>query len=203
MKIIDLSHVINNETPIYPGDYRTAISQRTCIEKDSFNSFLLQSCMHTGTHVDMPMHFLDDKRMAAEFPIDGFMGRGVRLDVRGEAVISMKPEYRDMDLNGSVVLLYTGFDKYYFEGKYFTGHPVVSDELGAFLLSRNIKMLGMDMCGPDYSPFKLHKDLLARGVFILENLTNLKGLVGEFEVMALPLRIAAEASLVRAVAFCA
>ena len=90
---------------------------------------------------------------------------------------------------------------YYHEEKYFTEHPVVSDELAEFLLSRKIKMLGMDMPAPDYHPFKFHKDLLMKGIFILENLTNLKELVllKEFEVIALPLKISAEASLVRAV----
>jgi len=62
-------------------------------------------------------------------------------------------------------------------------------------------MLGMDMPAPDYSPFKFHKDLLSNGIFVLENLTNLHSMVNvdEFEVISLPLKISAEASLVRAI----
>jgi kynurenine formamidase len=62
-------------------------------------------------------------------------------------------------------------------------------------------MLGMDMPAPDYFPFDFHKELLTNGIFLLENLTNLQELLGvnDFEVIALPLKIAAEASFVRAV----
>jgi len=62
-------------------------------------------------------------------------------------------------------------------------------------------MLGMDMPAPDYPPFTFHKSLLSNGIFILENAANLEELtnLSAFEVMAFPLKISAEASLVRAV----
>ncbi len=201
MKLIDISHRIDNQTPIYPGDHITTLFLHKTLEKDYHNAFLLETCLHTGTHVDMPMHLIPDDRTAADFPMDCFIGKGILLDVRGESMISMKPEYESIDFEGSIVLLYTGFDSVYFEDRYFTQHPAVSDELAAFLLSKNIKMLGMDMPAPDYPPFKFHKDLLWQNIFVLENLTNLGALTDarEFEVIALPLKISAEASLVRAV----
>jgi kynurenine formamidase len=114
----------------------------------------------------------------------------------------MRPEYADIVPENSVVLLYTGFDARYGDAAYFTAHPVVGDALAAFLLSRSVKILGMDMPSPDYEPYTFHRALLARGVFALENLTNLGALVGvpEFAVMALPLKLEAEASFTRAVA---
>jgi len=201
MKIIDISHVIDNDTPIYPGGYKTMLSKYRSIEKDYYNSCLLQTCLHVGTHIDIPMHLINDERTMVDFPVDRFIGRGVLLDVRGENTIMMKPEYENIILKGNIVLLYTGFDKCYRENKYFTEHPTVDDEFSKFLLSKNIKMLGMDMPAPDYPPFKTHKNLLSGGIFILENLTNLQNMVGieKFEVIALPLKISAEASLVRAV----
>ena len=56
--------------------------------------------------------------------------------------------------------------------------------------------------GTDKEPYEIHKILFQNGVFILENLTNLSKLlyVEEFEVFAQPLKINAEASLVRAFA---
>ena len=59
----------------------------------------------------------------------------------------------------------------------------------------------MDMPDPDYPPYKYHKKFLKAGILILENLTNLQNLIGidDFEVLALPLKIHAEASFVRAV----
>ena len=85
---------------------------------------------------------------------------------------------------------------------YFERHPTVDETLADFLIASEIKMLGLDMPAPDHPPFSVHKKLLTAGIFILENLTGLERLngVGEFEVIALPLKIEAEASLVRAVA---
>ena len=201
MKLIDISHVLDGHTPVFPGDCATTFTEYKTLERDYYSAYLLQSGLHTGTHVDMPMHLVPDGRHAKDFPPDCFCGKGVLLDVRGETVISMKPEYESLVCEQSIVLLYTGHDEVYFREEYFTRHPVVGDDLATFLLSRRIKMLGMDMPAPDCEPYVFHKQLLAAGIFVLENLTNLQSLIGltSFEVMALPLKISAEASLVRAV----
>jgi len=201
MRLIDISNTLDESTPVFPGDHKTTLSIYKTIEKDHFNAYLLQSGLHTGTHIDIPMHLTDDNRPAADFPVNDFWGRGVLLDVRGEKSIGMKPVYEEMIREQDVILLLTDCDKGYFNDAYFSQHPVVSHDLAEFLLSRKIKILGMDMPAPDYPPFTFHKALLENGIFVLENLTNLKSLIGvnEFKVMALPLKINAEASFVRAV----
>jgi len=202
MRLIDISHVLDENTPVYPGDYKTALSKYKFIEKDYYNAYLLQSCLHTGTHIDMPMHLLDgDSRAAKDFPLERFFGNGVLLDVRGESVIEMKSVYSELVNENDIVLLLTGFDKNYYQDEYFTRHPAVSDELAEFFVSKRIKILGMDMPSPDYPPFPAHKKLIGNDIFILENLTGLQSLIGaeKFEVMAPPLKINAEASFVRAV----
>ncbi len=201
MKLIDISHNLGNETPSYPGDYNLSLTKYKSLEEDNYTSYLLSSCLHTGTHIDTPMHLLHDERMVSDFAVDHFIGKGVLLDVRGEDMIAMKPCYQEMVADESVVLLYTGIGKCYGTEKYFTKHPVVSAELSEFLISRKIKMLGMDMPSPDYPPFPIHKALLSNEIFLLENITNLRALleIKDFEVIALPLKISAEASFARAV----
>ena len=201
MHLIDISHILNGNTPIFPGDYETKLSIHKNIESDYYNAYLLQSCLHTGTHIDMPTHLIHDDRTVVDFALDSFIGHGVLLDVRGEETIGMKPKYAEMIGEQDIVLLFTGCDAKYGQDEYFTHHPAVGDELAKFLLHRNIKMLGMDMPAPDYPPFSFHKDLLRNDIFVLENLANLQSLVGidNFDVMAFPLKISAEASFVRAV----
>lgn len=201
MKLIDISHILDNETPVYPGDHDLSLTKCKTLEKDYYTSYLLSSCLHTGTHIDVPMHLINDNRMVSDFTLNSFAGKGVLLDVRGESTIAMKPCYKEKIKEESIVLLYTGFDKKYGTDEYFTGHPAVSADLGDFLISRKIKMLGMDMPSPDHPPFTFHKALLSNEIFVLENITNLQELSGisNFEVIALPLKISAEASFVRAV----
>lgn len=201
MKLIDISHIFNNNTPIYPGDYNHSLIKWKTLDKDYYTSYLLTSCLHTGTHIDVPMHLINDDKMVSDFPIDGFIGKGVLLDVRGENTIDMKSCYEEVIEEGSIVLIYTGFDKFYGMEEYFINHPTISTQLSDFLISRKIKMLGMDIPSPDYPPFDIHKSLLSNEIFILENITNLQELseINNFEVIALPLKISAEASFVRAV----
>ena len=201
MRIIDISHTLNEKTPLYPGDYPLSLSKYKNLADDFYTLYVLASSLHTGTHLDMPMHLLDDGRTAADFPADRFIGRGVVLDVRGQNTIAMDASYENIIKQDDIVLLYTGFDAKYFQEEYFESHPVVSSELCEFLISRKIKMLGMDMPAPDFAPFEIHKALLSNEIFLLENLTNLHGLLdaAELEVIALPLKIKAEASFTRAV----
>jgi len=201
MKWVDITHNFDGQTPVYPGDLGTSLIKQKSIENDRYNAYVLRASLHTGTHIDVPMHLLHDTRMAKDFSVDRFSGNGVFLDVRNEKVISMKPEYRGRVREDDVVLLYTGCDTHFHEKEYFTNHPVVGEDFAEFVVGRKIKMLGMDLPSPDPPPFSVHKALLQNGIFLLENLANLGALVGmeKFEVIALPLKISAEASPVRAV----
>lgn len=201
MRTIDISHTLGGGTPAYPGDPPLKLEMIRSPESDGYTQFLLTTCMHTGTHVDMPMHLIDDSRMACDFPAERFIGEGVLLDVRGQAEITMEARYERLVTEGSAVLLYTGYDAHFGTGEYFSAHPSVSIGLAEFLASRRVKLLGMDMPSPDHMPYTVHKYLLQNDVLLLENLTNLRLLegAGRFEVIALPLRLEAEASPVRAV----
>lgn len=203
MMMIDLSQRLSAETPLYPGDTATILSTHATFAADGYTSYALQTGLHTGTHIDVPMHMRDDPRWTADFDVSLFAGRGVLLDVRGQKTIGFREAYRELIQEGDAVLLYTGWDAHYNDEQlYFYQHPVVEASLTEFLVERKIRLLGVDMAAPDLPPFPVHQRLLARDVFIAENLTNLGALVGEerFHFLALPLKIEAEASPVRAVA---
>lgn len=199
--LIDLSHILTSGTPAYPGDPPLVLEQTASLKQDHFVSYHLATGLHTGTHLDAPMHLVEDSRFAADFPPDAFTGQGVLLDVSSQPVIDYQPRYETLVAPHSIVLLYTGWDASFGTPEYFKGHPVISPAFCDFLIRRQIKMLGMDFPSPDYPPFLLHKKLLRHTIFLLENLTNLQSLkpYPHFEVYAFPLRLQAEASPVRAV----
>ena len=200
MRIIDLSHRLGETTPLYPGDTPLTLEQTKTFARDNYTAFCLRSGLHAGTHIDMPMHMVPDGRFACDYDPALFVGEGLLLDARGENPVRMKPEYRALPLEGRIVLLWTG--SRFGQEDYFTAYPEMDMELAQFLLDSGIKMLGVDAPAPDKMPFPAHKLLLGNGIFILENVANLQELQGidSFTVAALPLKIAAEASLVRAVA---
>lgn len=202
MKYIDLSYEIQNEMPVYPGDEAVDLKKVKRYEEDGFNGYTLLSNMHVGTHIDCPMHMLKDERYISEFDLERFIGNAVLLDVRGEMLIELKDEYYKGIKEGDIVLLYTGWESKYSTKEYYKNHPIVSEKFAEFLVQKKIKMLGMDMPSPDSDLFRIHNILLGNNIFILENLKNLNKLlyVEGIQVFAQPLKIKAEASLVRAIA---
>ncbi|WP_371818605.1 cyclase family protein [Sedimentibacter sp. zth1] len=203
MKIIDLSYKISNNMPTFPGDDLVEIKENKTLERDYYNAISLKTNMHVGTHVDIARHLLADDRTIDEIPIDKFIGKGVLLDVRGEQIISFKKDYEKLIKENDIVLLYTGYADLYTEtSKYYENYPVLEDKFADFLVYKNIKMIGIDTPSPDKEPFNIHKKLLNNDIFIIENLTNLENLINinSFMVYAVPLKITAEASIVRAFA---
>ncbi len=203
MKIIDLSYKITDNMPVFPGDDMVIIDEAKILDRDYYNAISLKTGMHVGTHIDIPKHLIADNRTIDEIPIEKFISKGVLLDVKGQDIIGFKKEYENMIEENDIVLLYTGFAELYYEpNKYYNSYPVVDEDLAEFLISKKIKMLGIDTPSPDKVPFNIHKKFFKHDIFIIENLTNLGELthIDSFEIHAVPLKIKAEASLVRAFA---
>lgn len=201
-RIIDLSRDIFDGMSVYPSDGPVRAFQDKFLERDGYVGFRLEIGMHSGTHIDTPMHLCDRDTFINSIPLERCMGRGCLLDVSEETVIRLRPEYAQKVQAADIVLLYTGCDKKYGTQAYYNNHPVVDESLADFLISKNIKMLGMDMPSPDKHPFVIHHKLFNADILILENLTNLSSLltVEQFQVLALPIKIKAEAALARAAA---
>ncbi|MGI6344543.1 MAG: cyclase family protein [Bacillota bacterium] len=201
-RLIDLSHEIRSAMPVYPGDEPTELVQTRFLAEDQHNNHRLVIGMHSGTHLDAPLHMLGEGACIADLPLESFTGPGCLLDVRGQAVIRWQPDYGDIVRPGSVVLLYTGHDRFFGEPRYFADHPCVDEEFCARLIEKKARLLGMDLPSPDRPPFRVHQALLRSGIYLLENLTRLDQLLGvrDFEVIALPLKLQADGSPVRAVA---
>ncbi|MGI6150163.1 MAG: cyclase family protein [Firmicutes bacterium] len=201
-RLVDLSHPMVDGMPVYPGDDPTRLVQTSSAAEDGYASFRLETGMHAGTHIDAPLHFIPGGAPVSAFPVEAFAGKGCLLDVRGQSVIEYKPEYEAVVTAGDIVLLRTDHSLNYGTAAYYQDHPIVGETLAEFLIAAGIKMLGMDLPSPDLPPFAIHKLLLGANVLLLENLTNLSALTGciRFEVIAFPIRIAAEGCPVRVVA---
>ena len=68
MEIIDISRDIL-KTPVYPGDpegYLDEIKSMKQGEKCNLNAFY--TCLHTATHIDAPLHFINGGSSIDEIP---------------------------------------------------------------------------------------------------------------------------------------
>lgn len=203
MKYIDLSHTIVDHMPVFPGDPETSLVSVASIKTNGYTDHKLTSVMHVGTHIDAPFHMIEGGKWMSEISLDSFMGPGVFVNAKGKSII-------DQDLlkgvtfpPRAIVLLYTGMDKKYGTREYETDYPSITQEFATIIASSKARMICMDMINPDTeSDFPIHKILLGSDVLIGENLTGLSALVGvsQFDVIALPLKLHADAAFARIVA---
>ena len=119
-----------------------------------------------------------------------FCGPACLLDVRGKELITYEAEYEERIADRKIILFFTGFDKKYGMEEYYSGHPQMDMAMAEFLVRKNVKLVGLDTPSPDRYPFDVHRFLLSRDIFILENLRNLEELTaaGDFEIYAFPLK---------------
>lgn len=159
---------------------------------------------HLGTHFDV---------MNKEFPLQYTERKGVLFDV--SKVWNRDIEVTDINIDKiepeMFVAFYTGFieKEGYGSKKYFSEHPQLSNELIEVLIKAGISIIGVDFAGVRRGKEHTPKDQYCaeHGVFIVENLCNLKSLLGKKEIKmhtypmnytemtGLPCRVIADVSL--------
>ena len=82
MKVIDLTHTICEDMPVYPGTEQPKLTVVNTCEADGFRESLLQLYSHTGTHIDPPAHLFPDGRTLDQFPPEQFLGKALVIDCR-------------------------------------------------------------------------------------------------------------------------
>jgi kynurenine formamidase len=202
MKYIDLTHTFTQDMPVYPGDPKASLEQVAFIEKDSYNDHKIATAMHVGTHMDAPLHMIEDGKRMDEIDVERFFGKGVLIDVRGKMEIGASVLEGVEIEEGSIVLLFTGFGSKYRTEDYFKDYPELKEDFANKMVELGVKSVGMDMLSPDNDkPWVTHKILLGNEITILENLANLDQLLGikDFEVIALPAKFQADAAPVRVI----
>ena len=212
MKVIDLTHTIKENMPVYPGTDAPKFIPANSYEKDGFKETLLEMYSHTGTHMDTPAHIFAGRTALDEFPIEQFIGRALVIDCRDleEAqVISMECINKVLDRakKADFLLFNLGWDKRWGTDSYFGDYPCINDEVLDFIINGDYKGIGFDVMGLDpISDVNLprHKRLFQdTDIINIENLKNLD-LCGSdlFYFSCFPLKIEnCDGSPIRAVAW--
>jgi len=212
MKVIDLTHTITPDMPVYPGTEPPKFLPANSYEKDGFRETLLQMYTHTGTHMDPPAHLFAGRTTLDQFPASHFIGKALVIDCRdlaeGSAITMEKLRKTGGKADRADFLLFNlGWDKRWGTEDYFGDYPCLDDETLEHIIRGNYKGIGFDVIGLDPiadGNLTRHKKLFReRDILNIENLKNLE-LCGEelFWFSCFPLKIEnADGSPIRAVAW--
>ncbi|MBP3362179.1 MAG: cyclase family protein [Clostridia bacterium] len=195
--IYDLSTEIFSDMEVYPGDPEVAIERTALIEDTGYNVTKLCLGTHTGTHVDVPLHYIKNGSGCSEISAEKCFGRAYVAKCRLLGGVVMLPENIP---DCEILLIYTGWDKLYGTKQYFENVPPLSGDFLEEAKKRRLKAIGVDMPSVDRDGL-LHHSLLISDILIYENLSGLQeltGLCGTF--YGFPLKISSgDASPVRAI----
>jgi kynurenine formamidase len=208
-KIVDLSLVIDHDTPIYPGDPEPHLSVATTIEREGYNLHHVHIGSQTGSHVDAPYHFLESGQRIDEMDLRKFVGPGLVIPVldKGEQepiTLDDVGEYVEHAQPGQIVLFHTGWSRYAGQEKYFR-HPYVDISVVRALLDKGVRTFCIDCINIDItggSEFPVHDAVAAVEGVIAENLTNFEAIdFADPFISILPIKLArCDGAPVRAVA---
>jgi kynurenine formamidase len=220
--VIDLSHAYDEDTVYWPtaAGFELTVDFEGMTDKGYFytaNTFC--SAEHGGTHIDAPIHFAEGRDTVDEIPLERLMGPAILVDVTDRCEDDSDYLVSTADLerweatngrvpDGAIVLLRTGFGKYWPDRARYMGtdergpeavaklhFPGLDPEAARWLVAeRSINAIGLDTPSIDSGQstlFESHRVLFAAEIPAFENLANLDRLPATgFMLIALPMKIA-------------
>lgn len=179
--------------PVWPGDVpcRVRWTLRVGVEGAFVNGSELCMSVHTGTHADGPFHVLPDGPRIGEAPLEAFVGPARVVDARGREVLDAAWAAEVLSAGAPERLLVrTG--AWTDPAALPTRFAALNEAAAQMLVDAGVRLLGTDAPSPD--PFDsadlpVHHVLLRAGAGILENVLLDEVEPGEYELIALPLRL--------------
>jgi arylformamidase len=205
-RIYDISIPLTEHLPVWPTSEKFNITWVKNIDEDGINESHLSFNTHSGTHIDLPYHFLKFGMKMGDISLDRLIGKALVFEYFGDRNIGPEHLNKITIPSGCTKLLFKTINsvKYLMEQNGFSEDYVALSIEGAEWVVNN----GIDLVGIDYLSIQsfydkdnqVHKTLLQNNVVILEGL-NLKDVRNDlYELFVLPLNIPkAEGAPVRAI----
>jgi kynurenine formamidase len=229
MRIVDLSMTVEecDSAPFAPEENYFKIRPIINWEDKGFVSNVVQMTVHAGTHIDSPHHFFRNKPSIEQLPLEPMIGQAVVLDLtfKGTAGARILPEdleRAERELNekgieipeGGMLFLRTDWPKGHdtTDPNWWNDSPCLSAAAAEWIVAKKPAVVGFDFAqeekGSDYqhadeiltSAMRVHRTILPKVVFQIENLINLDQIGPTARIVALPVKWKTESAPARVIA---
>ena len=180
MRVIDLTHTILEDMPVYPGTPPPRFEPVYGYEEDGFRETRISLFTHTGTHVDPPAHIFPGRTTLDRFPIGQFIGKALVIDCRrlaeGDPItMGALERYGDRAKRADFLLFCLGWDRRWGMSSYYGDYPCLDEEVLDYIVEGEYKGIGFDVLGLDpIGSLTRHKKLFReKDILNIENLCNL------------------------------
>lgn len=174
MEIIDIS-VPFFSCPVYPGDPLPRAEKTADYKKgDIYTLSQVSACVHTGTHIDAPLHFIEGGKSIEQLELKPFIGECLVWEVRGEigpGTVERIPKCERLLIKGG--------------GKAYFSPAGAKAAAGRGILLAGIDSLSVSREGEEAA---VHTAFLGNNVFIAECLDLSKVNPGTYFLFAPPVK---------------
>jgi len=194
MEVLDISVPVKPGMVVYPGDAPVRLERSRAIARgDDYNLTRLQISAHAGTHVDAPLHFIEDAAAVTELPLSILIGPAYVVDATGISADIDATTLARLDVPSAAerLLFKTPNSRLWSSDEFHSDFLGIADDAAKVLVSLGVKLVGIDYLSlaPASDPAPAHITLLKAGVVILEGIDLRAVDPGPYRLICLPLPI--------------
>jgi arylformamidase len=189
----------------WPGDPEFHIERATDQEKGDVATVSRMTLgVHTGTHMDAPLHFIRHTPSIDTMPLDATVGPARVIPIRDRKSIKRAELIEHNISSGERILFKTANSEHLWNTDQFDEDFVyICQDAARYLAERCVRTVGVDYLsvgGFQQDGPETHEALLGAGIWIIEGLNLSAVEPGDYELVCLPLRLmGAEGSPARAI----
>ncbi len=155
LEFIELSHVWGHGMPQWPSKPNLNVRTLEMHSKDGVLTQQFEGIMHRGTHMDAPIHVLENTPFITGYDVWQFFGTGVAVSIpkgkwgviTAEDLENARPKIE----KGDMVMINTGSHRKYGDNdEYFAYSPGLYKEAAEWLVERGVKLVGVDVQALDH-----------------------------------------------------
>lgn len=202
MKIFDISKEISEEMIVYKNREHKKI-KRTIVANHNehhFHESRLDIDMHCGTHMDAPLHMIDNGKTIEQLLLQRFIGECKVFDLTHVEEKIYKKDIEHLNIQKDDRIIFK--TKNAFDTKYNPKFVYIEEDAAQYLVDIGIQTIGIDAMSieRDKKGHPTHKIILGAEIGVLEDLQLKDVTAGTYQLVALPLKIKnAEGSPIRAI----
>ncbi len=204
MAIFDISIGIDESLPLWPGDPELRLQWAANIEQgDLVNLTELSMSIHTGTHIDAPLHFLPKGKPIDSLSLNVFVGEAQVVAIPSDVNLITVDILQDVcEINAARILFKTKNSQLWETSKFQQDYVALEASAAQWLVDQGVQLVGIDYLSiaPFKDPAPTHEILLSNDVVIVESLDLRSVEPGLYTLICLPLKLVGrEAAPARAI----
>lgn len=190
---IDVTRPVTAGMIHWPGDPDVEIEKVSDMGKgDICNVTRVTMCVHTGTHMDAPLHFLRDGAGMEEAPLKALMGEA-RVIAIDDPVSVRRADLVQHDIQRAERIIFrTRNVSIEWNSEFQMDFVHIAADAAQYLADQKVALVGVDYMsvGGFYQDMvETHVALLQSGAWVVENLNLTEISPGEWEIICLPMKI--------------